>query len=1081
MVSKLQAYMIMFCKKYLIFPLLAAIVALVGTGCGTVGSVTTLVNQDYTTYVKEVDEQLKSSPRMLKHGYYLQESVKQRIFHESLLSIKKDGIESPEMNLLRSEYLKYTRALIEIGEFNKASMVCDQGIQVGLTLEKALEQKGKRDAINALSRAITLAVINTSIEPGTDNGAYLRRMFLYKTYNTWFTTGNKKKAFDEFEQFLKTNGANEDLIFLLMDRGSFYDAIMGDYRKSLDEFIRAAAEIEKMHLLNTDMRYVYSLEVSTRISDIYLKLGELDKAENALLQGEEQRKGILNWVGGLIAGLQQSKMTIIKSKQGALYALLRDFKKSKELFDAALTKVSSIDPNSSDILYQRVLGTYYVNYGAFYLGLQGKYKQAIESVDKGLTYLRPYYMEATENEPNIVTAHLYSGELHYLAGNEETALGNSKEAKEHYETALSRAKSTIEYATILKNQIAQANAYTLMGQAHYKKGDLKQAMESYEKALAFFKKPQGSGKELENTENWKLYYGLGEVYEATGDRTKALSFYEKAVDEVEKLWSGRFKDSQRQVSFIDNRLIVFEPMIRILAKQGKADEALYYMEKSKSRTFFETSVFNSAEQGMATSKVDLGNIQTLKASEIKNLLTDKMAILEYYVGEREVIGVVITRKNTYAKELDVTVQSLKSEVKALRDKIEAEHPDFDYKRHSATLYSSLIRPFEKYLNGIDTIGIIPHGVLHYLPFQALIVVDNSERNIAPELIEKERNLSVLVTCEGIVSRGIIIKETKAPSTGQGSSGTPREDCMTLLTKRGVKVSEKKGNAIGVDIREVKAELDVVRSQLASERALKGIKEDRPTFLIDGYKIFYAPSSTILNYVHLHGSRGMEKLLAVGSPPPLDVKDLHQAGIAGVDVLPKLDAAKVEVQEVKNLFPSGGTVFFDDAATKTVVTEKAPANDLILFSTHGMLNRLEPMKSAIFFNRDSTNDGRLTVREIENMSLKANLVVLSACQTGLMAGHDGVSEDINDAKFPHGDDLVGLQRAFLRAGASSVMSTLWEVADDSTSSLVVDFFKRFKDEKDKTAALREASLQIMNNKKWEHPVYWAPFVLSGDWR
>lgn len=1203
MVGKFQAYMIViFCKKHLMFPVLAALFALVGAGCGTVGSVTTLVNQDYATYVKNVDEHLKSSPLILKSGYFLQESVKRRILHESLMSIQKNGTESIETSSLRREHLEYTRALIEIGDFKKASMVCDQGIQIGLKIENALEEKGKRDVINALSRAIVEGVMNTSIEPETDNGAYLRRMFLYKTYITWFETGNKNKAFGEFEQFLKTNGANEDLIFLLMDRGSFYDAIMGDYRKSLDEFIRAAAEIEKMHILNTDMRYVYSMEVSTRMSDIYLKLGELNNAENALLKGEEQRKGLLYKLGGLIAGLQQSKMAIVKSKQGALYSLLRDFKKSKELFDAALRKVSSIDPDSTDILYQRVLGTYYVNYGAFYLGLQGKYKEAIENVDKGLRRLKPYYLEATENEPNIVTAHLYSGELHYLIGNEEMALGNSKEAKEHYETALSRAKSTIQYANELKNQIAQANAYTLMGQTHYKKRELKQARESYEKALAFFEKPQGSGKKLENTENWKLYYGLGEVYEAGDNLTKALSFYEKAVDEVEKLWSGRFKDSQRQVSFIDNRLIVFEPMIRILAKQGKAAEAIKYMEMSKSRTFFETSVFAkhrnesvavaqidpvdvkklenvrkeitelsekieqrsskiqdlnislgedteiASSRGVAGVKEvkknkktsgsvktlsvaekqkltkekaghekelndmtmrhdalakeeqaflekaggttrDISNIKILNATEIKRLLPDdKMALLEYYIGENSVIGAVISKKGVVVSDLNIKPDRLKKQILSLKKyldeypNIDDDNINYDYKENGLSLYDQLVRPFEKSLSGIEKVGIIPHGVLHYLPFQALVVSNESEKGIDPQLLKEEKTLLAMRRCNTDISnRGVGgVRENKA-------SGEAFENCEKMIATRGVKGTreiKKTEQENGVSTQDVAVELEFTRSKIAALRIEKGIRSSRPVFFIDKFKVFYAPSASILKVVHLQNANRKDKLLAIGSPPPLDIKDLKDAGISAIDVFAKLINAKTEVEEVSALF-SEKTKFTDEAATLTMAKNYAPQNDLILFSTHGLLNRVEPLKSAVFFNKDSGNNGRLTVSEIEKLRLNANLVVLSACQTGLMVGYEGVSEDITDIKFPHGDDLVGLQRAFMKAGAASVMSTLWEVDDESTSVFIIDFFKRFKNGEDKVTALQGATLNLImqkdNDKEWDHPSYWAPFVLSGDWR
>ncbi len=1127
--GKPQAYIIVpFCKKNLLFSIFAALFSLVLTGCATVS--TDIINRDYETYVKDVHEQLKSSPQMFKSGYYLQESVKRKILHESVQSIQKGDIETYELDLLRKDYLEYARALIELGQFQQASTVCDQGIQVGMVISKALSNQTKRAPVNAFSRMIATGIINTSILPHNDNDAFLRRLYLYKTYITWFTTGNKEKSFKMFEEFLEKAPLNEDRVFLLMDRGAFYDVIMGDYRKSVDEFMKAKEEIGKMHLLNTDMRYVYSLEVSTRISDIFVKLGDLDKAEKNMVEGDAKRKDLLYTVGGLIAGLQKSRISIIKSKMGALYALLRDFKRSKELFDESFEKVKDIDPNSSDMQYQRVLGTYYVNYGAYYLGLQGKYKEASEYVDKGIKYLKPYFLDAIENDPNIEKAYLFSGELHFLNGD------NNK--------ALEQVNNAVEFAKRYNNIVTQSVAYTLLGEINYANGLKTQARQAYESALKLAEK-------IESTENWKLFYGLGQVYEEE-DINRAMKYYKKAIEEVEKLWQGRFKDTQKQVSFIDNRLVVFEPVIRILAKQGKAEEAIHYMERSKSRTFFETSVYYQGKAGdirlsseemkklddikteissvsgkmenlsdkvqdinkkldddvklaskrgveikkgktktfenlaalspvekkklesekaqyeeslkeyksrfnilteseskllskSNTNLKDFLNVDPLRASQIKKILPKETALLEYYVGEKTVVGIVVTQKGLNIKELPVSAKQLKSDIMKFRETI--EDIDYQYLNYGVTLYETLIQPFEKALTGYEKIVLIPHGVLHYLPFQALVVSKNS-KGISPELLEKE---SILVAKLYSNSRGIKVK--------------PRQS-ENKITKTGK-----------IDIEEVRDQLEAVRSQINNERTMKGLGESRPLFLIDKYQVIYSPSATILDYTQKINSKKKDKLLGLGSPPAVDVKDLD----LGVDSLEKLLSAKYEVQEVGTLFGSKN-IYTDEAATETVVKNNSSLNDILLFSTHGILNRKDPLKSSIFFNKDKINDGRLTIPEIENLNINANIVALSACETGLVSGYEGISEDIYDAKFPYGDDLVGLQRAFMKSGAASVLSSLWSVADESTSTLMIDFFREFRDGKDKAAALQLSILKLMQSKKkWEHPYFWAPFILSGDWQ
>jgi CHAT domain-containing protein len=144
----------------------------------------------------------------------------------------------------------------------------------------------------------------------------------------------------------------------------------------------------------------------------------------------------------------------------------------------------------------------------------------------------------------------------------------------------------------------------------------------------------------------------------------------------------------------------------------------------------------------------------------------------------------------------------------------------------------------------------------------------------------------------------------------------------------------------------------------------------------------------------------------------------------------------------------------------VLYKKGIDFDIIHFATHGLLDSSSPLFSSLIFA-----DRRLNVYEIFDLNLKAYLVCLSACKTGL-------GEDAN------GDELVGLSRAFIYAGTPTICSSLWDVSDVSTSELMARFYFHMKDN-DKSEALRLAQIDIM--KKYRHPFFWAPFVLTGDWR
>jgi CHAT domain-containing protein len=115
------------------------------------------------------------------------------------------------------------------------------------------------------------------------------------------------------------------------------------------------------------------------------------------------------------------------------------------------------------------------------------------------------------------------------------------------------------------------------------------------------------------------------------------------------------------------------------------------------------------------------------------------------------------------------------------------------------------------------------------------------------------------------------------------------------------------------------------------------------------------------------------------------------------------------------------------------------------------------------------DGFLRSNAIFNLKLSADLVVLSACRTGL-------------GKDFKGEGLVGLTRGFMYAGAQRVLVSLWDVDDKPTSELMVRFYRRMLGPEKETpaAALRLAQLELSHDPRWQAPYFWAPFVLQGEW-
>lgn len=159
------------------------------------------------------------------------------------------------------------------------------------------------------------------------------------------------------------------------------------------------------------------------------------------------------------------------------------------------------------------------------------------------------------------------------------------------------------------------------------------------------------------------------------------------------------------------------------------------------------------------------------------------------------------------------------------------------------------------------------------------------------------------------------------------------------------------------------------------------------------------------------------------------------------------------------------------ATKAAVIERLPQARFVHFATHGIFDDIEGINSLIALapntntnkQSDKNNDGLLTAGEIIDLKLNAELVVLSACDTG----RGRIT----------GDGVIGLSRSLISAGVPSVLVSLWSVPDAPTAKLMTEFYKNLQKNPDKAQALRQAMLTTM--KSSPNPVDWAAFTLIGE--
>ena len=289
---------------------------------------------------------------------------------------------------------------------------------------------------------------------------------------------------------------------------------------------------------------------------------------------------------------------------------------------------------------------------------------------------------------------------------------------------------------------------------------------------------------------------------------------------------------------------------------------------------------------------------------------------------------------------------------------------------------------------------------------------------------------------------------------------------------------------------------------SSNSTSPGAKKNYQPLIFD-HEIVSLPSASTLTVLRqeVKDRKAAERTLAVIADPVFEssderVKGLRGQAASGTDnalprgiqraardlglndaelAIPRLPGTRREADQILALVPrSQSKAAFDFAASRQTAAGKELAEyRYVHFATHGFLDGFHPELSGIVLSmvdeKGNPQDGFLRAHEVFNLKLSAELVVLSACRTGL-------------GKEVRGEGLVGLTRGFMYAGAPRVVVSLWSVSDEATAELMARFYRGMLSEKLRpAAALRAAQISLMKESRWQSPFYWAAFTLQGEWR
>jgi CHAT domain-containing protein/Tfp pilus assembly protein PilF len=684
------------------------------------------------------------------------------------------------------------------------------------------------------------------------------------------------------------------------------------------------------------------------------------------------------------------------------------------------------------------------------------------------------------------------GEARILSniGEIQRSLGETRKALEKYNEALqlSRAGADLrQEASVLKG----------IGEVYRSLGETQKALEKYNEALALWRVAgdrNGAATAL---------LGIARVEQTRGDLTRAHQTIEQAIGIVESLRASIRQDSR--ASYFASRREYYESYIDILAERHRQNQT----------AGFDATAFAVSERARARSLLDLlaesrADIRQGVDSSLLERERSSRQLLQAKAAEQFAL---LNRKHTpaQAEAAAKDIDSITADYEELRAQIRARAPR----------YAALTQPQPLDLAEIQRQVLDPDTLLleYSLGDNASHLFVVSQTSITWRQLPKRAEI------EAATRR--VYELLTAP---QPQPGDTEAKYRARIKEAGERYWQQAAALSRMLLGPVASQLGRKRLAIVADGALHYIPfaalpapsprndggrnsgtEPQPLFV--EHEIVSLPSASTLATLRLEtaGRKPAEKSLAILADPVFEDDDTRvsrDVSKAGAKVKTKsADSGETDIgflqmtrsgRETGVVDAEGGfgrllSTRREAAAISALVPERERMQALdfeasrttalrpelgeyriVHFATHGLLNNIHPELSGLVLSlvnkEGNPHDGFLRLQDIYNLKLPAELVALSACQTGL-------------GKEIKGEGLIGLTRGFMYAGAPRVVASLWKVDDRATSELMKRFYQGLlgPEALRPAGALRQAQLSIWKQKQWREPYYWAAFVLQGEWK
>ena len=541
--------------------------------------------------------------------------------------------------------------------------------------------------------------------------------------------------------------------------------------------------------------------------------------------------------------------------------------------------------------------------------------------------------------------------------------------------------------------------------------------------------------------------GLGQCYEIKGEYSSSISFYKKSIEAMENAWD-RIPFEFFKIGFARNKMNAYQRIIKILVSLHSAnphmtslEEIFNYVERAKARAFLE-NIRETWEDGNRGTDASF--------NERKREISKNISLL-YRKTLSQKLGVESKQKNN----------------------IELEREEEKYIRLVSETKTEARNKGLKNTYEIISISQIQNQI-----------IDN-QTAILQYFIEEKESYLIIITRK--TARICVL-------AGRDDLEKSLRAYLKILSFRsndikvGVEAAKRIGKELiplekGEVLEDAKALIvipDGILHYLPFETLRASIGHGSG-YLVEKLVVSYCPSASSLFALKKQKKINVRQraLLALGGPN-YRILPTNEHEIAKKDLLSQwyneqgfsfssLPFSKREVLEIGKLFAkSERTILVGEKASEEAI-KKLPLIEyrLIHFACHGFLDERIPLRSALVLSlrAQQEEDGYLQMREIYGLTMNADLVVLSACQTG-------------NGPLERAEGPMWLARPFFYAGARSVLVSLWSINDKTTAIFMKEFYRNLVEGCDAGRALQLAKIRMLNSA-WSHPFYWASFILIGD--